>query len=87
MIGDDQVIRIEKAEHIGDHKLKLSFKDGTVQLIDFAPFLTNSLNPLIRRYISLKEFKKFELADGDLEWNDYDLCFPVAALYENNIRT
>jgi hypothetical protein len=25
---------------------------------------------------------------GDLEWNDYDLCFPIADLYENkNIGT
>ncbi len=29
---------------------------------------------------------KYNLDDGDLEWNDYDLCFPVADLYENNIR-
>ncbi|WP_446010435.1 DUF2442 domain-containing protein [Candidatus Electrothrix sp.] len=85
MIGKDQVIRIEKAEHVSDHKLRLSFNDGTVQLVDFEPFLINSLNPLIRKYISLEEFRKFELADGDLEWNDYDLCFPVADLYENKI--
>ena len=40
MIADDQVVRIEKVEHI----------------------------------------------DGDSEWNDYDLCFPVVDLYENKIR-
>ncbi len=86
MISDGQIIRIEKVKYLGDHKLKLSFNDGAEQLIDFAPFLSSSLNPLIRKYIDPEEFKKYEIDDGDLEWNDYDLCFPVADLYENNIR-
>jgi hypothetical protein len=47
--------------------------------------LSESLNPLIRKYLDLNEFKKFELDNGDLQWNDYDLCFPIADLYENCI--
>ena len=86
MITKDQIIKIEKASYLGGHKLKLSFNDGVEQMIDFAPFLSSSLNPLIRKYLNLEEFNKYEVDDGDLEWNDYDLCFPVADLYENNIR-
>ena len=48
-------------------------------------FLFLSLNPLIRKYLDANEFSKFEIVDGDLEWNDYDLCFPVADLHENRI--
>ena len=71
---------------MGDHKLKLSFNDGMEQMIDFGPFLSASLNPLIRKYLNPEVFKKYEIDNGDLEWNDYDLCFPVADLYENNIK-
>ncbi|NKC15828.1 MAG: DUF2442 domain-containing protein [Gammaproteobacteria bacterium] len=86
MIDESKVINVEKVKYLNGHKLKLSFNDGVEQIIDFGPFLSNSLNPLINKYLDLKEFKKYELNSGDLVWNDYDLCFPVADLYENNIR-
>ena len=86
MISGEQVLRIKKIKHVGDYKLKLSFNDGNEQVVDFNPFLSSSLNPLIRKYLSREEFMKFELDDGDLEWNDYDLCFPIADLYENNVK-
>ncbi|MFV1976827.1 MAG: DUF2442 domain-containing protein [Candidatus Scalindua sp.] len=86
MIADEQVITILSAEYMGEYKIKLSFDDNTIQLIDFFSFIDSSLNPLIRKYLDKQEFKKFKIDNGDLEWNDYDLCFPVADLYENNIR-
>ena len=81
MINTSEVINVKKAEYLNGYKLKVSFNDGVEQVIDFGSFLSNSLNPLIN-----KEFKKYELDHGDLIWNDYDLCFPIADLYENNIR-
>ena len=86
MISEEQVLRIKKIKHVGDYKLKLSFNDGNEQVVDFNPFLSSSLNSLIRKYLSREEFMKFELDNGDLEWNDYDLCFPIADLYENNVK-
>ncbi len=86
MIDESKVINVEKVKYLNGYKLELSFNDGVKQVIDFGPFLSNSLNPLINKYLALKEFKKYELDNGDLIWNDYDLCFPVADLYENNIR-
>jgi hypothetical protein len=86
MISEGQIITIEKADYLGDYRLKLTFNDNTSQLINFYPFLNNSLNPFIRRYLDINEFKKFKLDNGDLEWNNYDLCFSIADLYENNIK-
>ncbi len=85
MIAENQVIWIKKIEYIDEYKLKLLFNNAAEQIIDFYPFLSNSLNPLIRKYLNFNEFKKYELDEGDLEWNDYDLCFPIADLYENKI--
>lgn len=85
MIEDSQIISIQSVEHVEEYKLKIVFNDNTVQVVDFYPFLSNSLNPLIRKYLDIDEFKAFGIDDGDLEWNDYDLCFPIADLYENSI--
>ncbi len=85
MISDEQVISVEKVIQLSDFKLELEFNDKTRQVIDFYPFLSHSLNPLIRKYLSPEEFSKFEIDEGDLEWNDYDLCFPIADLYGNRI--
>ena len=85
MIPDEQVIIVEKAKQIGEYRLELKFNDNTRQVIDFFPFLSSSLNPLIRKYLDAKEFSKFMVDGGDLEWNDYDLCFSIADLYENTI--
>ena len=86
MIFDDQVITIISAEYIGEYKIKLSFNDNTIQVVDFFTFLNSSLNPLIRKYLDKQEFGKYKIDNGDLEWNDFDLCFPIADLYENNIK-
>ncbi len=85
MIKDEQIIYIEKVEYLDNYRLKLVFNDATIQFVDFYNFLSTSLNPLIRKYLNIQEFIKFNLNNGDLEWNDYDLCFPIADLYENNI--
>jgi hypothetical protein len=85
MITDKQVISIEQAKQLDDYKLQLVFNDQSSQVVDFYPFLSKSLNPLIRKYLAAEEFAKFEIDEGDLEWNDYDLCFPIADLYENKI--
>jgi len=87
MITDNQVINIEEAKQLDVYKLQLVFNDQSSQVVDFQPFLSRSLNPLIRKYLTPEEFAKFEIDEGDLEWNDYDLCFPIADLYENNIMS
>lgn len=78
-------LAIEQADYIPPLKLRLTFNTGEVREIDFAPFLQNHPNPLIRQYASPEKFQQFELMDGDLIWNDFDLCFPIADLYQNNL--
>jgi len=50
MISDEQVISVEKVNQLSDFKLELEFNDKTRQVINFYPFLSRSLNPLIRKY-------------------------------------
>jgi hypothetical protein len=79
------IIEILSAQYIEGYKIALAFSDGKKITVDFEPFLQKSTNPWIRRYLDLEKFKGFSLEYGDLIWDDYDLCFPIADLYEGGI--
>lgn len=85
MIPDNATIFVERAEHSGDFRLCLSFSDGTRRIVDFERFLRGSRNPLIQAYLNPAAFARFAVRDGDLIWDDYALCFPIADLYEGCI--
>ncbi len=78
-------LAVTDATFVEQYILRITFSDGLTQHIDFGPFLMASTNPLIRKYLDPNLFRNFTVQDGDLFWNDYDLCFPVADLYENTI--
>ena len=82
---ENDLLSIESAKYIGDFAIRISFNDGFSRLVDFKLFLKNSLHPSIRRYLKEGKFKKFELVDGNLNWNDYDLIFPLEDLYEGKL--
>jgi len=86
MSAKPKAIRIESAEHIGAHKLSLFFSDGKEQVVDFGPFLENSLHPEIRKFLNPKKFKQFTIEHGELMWGDFDLIFPIMDLYENKLK-
>jgi len=83
---DSKTIRIASANYIGDYAVRLKFSDGSEKLIDFKPFLSNSHHPSIRKYLEEKLFSKFQIIDGNLNWNDYDLIFPIWDLYKGEIE-
>ena len=80
-----KVVRIESVRHVSGYKLALCFSDGHASAVDFGPFLKASAHPSIRAYLDLKRFKNFTLEDGMLHWDDFDLVFPMAELYEGSI--
>ena len=80
-----KVIKIKKAEYLGECTLKLWFSDGKTQSVDFKPFLENSQHPDIQKYLSRKYFTKYSVEDGELMWGDFDLMFPIMDLYQNSI--
>ena len=83
--SDNAAIFLDRAEHAGDLKLRLYFNDRTERLLDFGPFLRHSRNPLIRAFADPARFSQFTVQNGDLLWGDYDLCFPIADLYDGRI--
>ena len=79
------VISIDKAEYIGDYKIRFSFSDGIERVIDFDSFLKNAKNPMTKKYLDKQLFEKYTIEYGDIIWNNYELCFPVWDLHEGEI--
>jgi len=79
-------IRVASANYIGDYAIRVSFNDGNEKLVDFKPFLAKSLHPAISKYLEENLFKQFKIINGNLNWNDYDLIFPIHDLYEGVIE-
>ena len=78
-------IEINSAIYIGDYAIRIFFNDGVCKLVDFKSFLENSSHPSIKKYLDESKFKEFLIVDGNLNWNDYDLIFPIADLYQGVI--
>lgn len=77
-----EYIEIISARYIGDHAIRIFFSDGFNRLVDFRPFLETALHPSIRKYLDESNFKNYQIVDGNLNWNDYDLIFPIGDLYK-----
>ncbi len=73
MTAKARVLKILSAKHVGGHRLNLIFSDGKEQVVDFGPFLQSSVHPEIRKFLSQKKFKHFNVDGGDLMWGDFDL--------------
>ena len=78
-------LRIESANYLSDFAIRIKFSDGNEKLVDFKPFLSKSVHPSIKKYLDEKKFSNFNLIEGNLNWNDYDLIFPISDLYSGKI--
>jgi len=78
-------LRIESAKYLSDYAIRIKFSDGNEKIVDFKTFLSKSAHPSIKKYLDENRFSKFSLTDGNLNWNDYDLIFPISDLYKGQI--
>ncbi|MEI6487560.1 MAG: DUF2442 domain-containing protein [Bacteroidota bacterium] len=76
---------VKSATYLGDFKIEILFSDATKQVVNFKPFLLNALHPSIKKYQDESLFQNFQIAAGNLNWNDYDLIFPIDDLYVGEI--
>ncbi|GAA3941115.1 DUF2442 domain-containing protein [Litoribacillus peritrichatus] len=78
-------LAIKSAKYIKSHILEIQFSDDHIKLVDFAPFIFSNGHPDYEIYKSESEFLKFDLIDGNLNWDDYTMIFPVEDLYKNKL--
>jgi len=80
------LIAIKSATYMGNYIIHITFNDSTEKSVDFKPFLSKSLHPSISKYLDEHLLQQFEIKNGNLNWNDYDLIFPVYDLHEGKIH-
>lgn len=81
-----ELLKVDSAKYLSDYAIRIKFNDGIEKLVDFKPFLSKSLHPSIKKYLDENRFSNFSLTDGNLNWNDYDLIFPISDLYNGKIE-
>jgi hypothetical protein len=82
---DVKTINVVEAVYESLHKIKITFDDNAIKIVDFGPFLSKSNHPSISKYMDVNLFQNFKIVDGNLNWNDYDLIFPIWDLYNGEI--
>jgi hypothetical protein len=78
-------LKIEDAKYLGDFAIRVFFNDCTERLVDFKPFLTKSIHPSIKEYLDENRFRNFQIIDGNLNWDDYKMIFPIGDLNDGQI--
>jgi len=76
---------VKSAKHVTSHILRITFSDGTERNVDFAPFIFSNGHPDYEKYKDERVFLTFELIDGNLNWDDYRMIFPVTDLYSGKL--
>lgn len=78
-------LSVSSVRHVISHILELTFNDGHVQVLDFAPFIFSNGHPDYDKYKSESNFLRFQLIEGNLNWDDYTMIFPLEDLYKGKI--
>ena len=78
-------ITVITAKHAGGHCLEIEFSDETRRVVDFKPFLTRFRHPAYEKYMTVSGFKKYQIIDGNINWDDYNMIFHVEDLYQGKI--
>jgi hypothetical protein len=84
--AESNILKVQNAKYLSDYAIRITFNNGIEKLIDFKPFLNKALHPSIKKYLNENLFSQFSIKDGNLNWNDYDLIFPVGDLYNGTIE-
>ncbi len=78
-------LTVGNVSHLAGHILEIEFSDGHKQVVDFAPFIFSNGHPDYDQYKKIDKFLAYEVIDGNLNWDDYTMIFPVEDLYRNTL--
>ena len=78
-------LSVSSAKHLTGHILEIKFNDGHKSIVDFAPFIFSVGHPDYDPYKKTEKFLSFKIEDGNLNWDDYTMIFPIEDLYHNRI--
>lgn len=83
---EHDILSITEAHYTTGYSIEMTFSDNTSQTINFEPFLLGSNLPAVNKYLDKGKFKRFLLIEGNLNWKNYDLTFPIADLHSGKLK-
>lgn len=78
-------ILVNSAKHLKAHILEIEFSTGERKAVDFASFIFSSGHPDYEKYKTESEFLLYKIIDGNLNWDDYRMIFPVEDIYSGKL--
>lgn len=78
-------LSVDSAKYLGEFRIEIIFSDGIESVVDFQCFLEKSSHPEIKKYLDQELFADFQVINGNINWNDYDLIFPISSLRKGEI--
>ncbi len=82
---EQDLIKITEAHYTSGYSIEMTFSDSSKQTINFEPFLLKSALPNINKFLDKGKFKRFLVIEGNLNWKNYEMTFPVESLYAGKI--
>lgn len=79
----NELIWVTAAEYLGEHKLGLSFNDGSRKVFDFSPLIKKF--PLYKGIEPTEKFKDFTVTDWTVSWENGEIDIAPEYLYENGV--
>jgi len=83
--GELSSLSIKSVQHKKLHILVIEFSDGHIEYVDFAPFIFSNKHPDYVQYHEESNFLTYQIVDGNLNWDDYTMIFPINDLRNNKL--
>ena len=74
-------MQIIKVLYLDNYKLQVFFSNGKNKIDNFEIFLNKSLNPSINKFLNKTKFKKVEIDNGFLSWNNGEMEISALSVY------
>ena len=78
MMKNNEILAITAAEYIEDYKLRLTFNNGVVRIVDFVPLMQKGI---CKKLQDKDYFRAYTLDPFTVDWNN-EIGFAPEYLYE-----
>lgn len=78
MMENNEVMAVTAAEYIEDYKLRLTFNNGAVRIVDFVPLMQKGI---CKKLQDKDYFRSFKLDPFTVDWNN-EIGFAPEYLYD-----
>ncbi|MBQ0052115.1 MAG: DUF2442 domain-containing protein [Treponema sp.] len=64
------MLHVENAEYLENYKLKISFNDGKIRIVDLENVIKNDNREIIKALQSIEVFKNFTISHHTVSWKN-----------------